>query len=56
LSFSTAWADEFSGKVVGVTDGDTLTVLRERTPVRGMATIRDKMGHCCIDAARDSVL
>jgi endonuclease YncB( thermonuclease family) len=27
-------AEEFSGKVVGISDGDTLTVLRERTPVK----------------------
>ena len=32
LSFS-AWAD-FTGKVVGVTDGDTITVLREREQVK----------------------
>jgi endonuclease YncB( thermonuclease family) len=29
-----AHADEFSGQVVGISDGDTLTVLRGRTPVR----------------------
>jgi micrococcal nuclease len=29
-----AHADGFSGKVVGVTDGDTITVLHERTPVK----------------------
>jgi endonuclease YncB( thermonuclease family) len=27
-------ADSFSGKVVGVSDGDTITVLRDRTPVK----------------------
>jgi endonuclease YncB( thermonuclease family) len=27
-------ADDFSGKVVGVHDGDTITVLRDRTPVK----------------------
>jgi micrococcal nuclease len=27
-----AWADTFHGKVVGVTDGDTITVLHERRP------------------------
>jgi hypothetical protein len=27
-------ADEFSGKVIGVHDGDTITVLRDRTPVK----------------------
>jgi endonuclease YncB( thermonuclease family) len=27
-------ADGFSGKVVGVSDGDTITVLRDRTPVK----------------------
>src|SRR5262245_32825222 len=27
-------ADEFSGTVVGISDGDTITVLRERTPVK----------------------
>jgi endonuclease YncB( thermonuclease family) len=27
-------ADDFSGKVVGVSDGDTITVLRDRTPVK----------------------
>lgn len=27
-------AAEFAGNVVGVTDGDMLTVLRERAPVR----------------------
>lgn len=27
-------AQEFRGKVIGVTDGDTITVLRDRTPVR----------------------
>jgi hypothetical protein len=27
-------AGDFSGKVVGISDGDTITVLRERTPVR----------------------
>ena len=34
FSASAAWAEEFSGKVVGVTDGDTLTVLRDRSPVK----------------------
>ena len=29
-----ARAEDFTGKVVGVSDGDTLTVLRERTPVK----------------------
>ena len=28
------FADEFSGRVIGVSDGDTLTVLRDRSPVR----------------------
>ncbi|MBC7623589.1 MAG: thermonuclease family protein [Aeromicrobium sp.] len=28
-----AFAD-FSGKVIGITDGDTITVLREKTPVK----------------------
>jgi endonuclease YncB( thermonuclease family) len=27
-------ADDYSGKVVGVSDGDTITVLRDRTPVK----------------------
>src|SRR3954468_9998601 len=27
-------ADDFTGKVVGVHDGDTITVLRDRTPVK----------------------
>ena len=27
-------ADDFSGKVVGISDGDTITVLRDRTPVK----------------------
>jgi micrococcal nuclease len=27
-------ADDFSGKVVGVSDGDTISVLRDRTPVK----------------------
>ena len=27
-------AEEFSGKVVGVSDGDTITVLRNRTPIK----------------------
>ena len=27
-------ADDFSGKVVGVSDGDTITVLRDRTPIK----------------------
>ena len=27
-------ADDYLGKVVGVSDGDTITVLRDRTPVR----------------------
>lgn len=31
---SVAPAEEFSGKVVGVSDGDTITVLRDRTPVK----------------------
>lgn len=35
LALSTAaQAAEFSGKVVGISDGDTLTVLQERTPVK----------------------
>jgi hypothetical protein len=34
FSASAAWADGFSGKVVGVTDGDTITALRDRTPVK----------------------
>jgi endonuclease YncB( thermonuclease family) len=29
-----AHADEFSGRVIAISDGDTLTVLRERTPVK----------------------
>ena len=29
-----AWGQEFVGRVLGVSDGDTLTVLRDRTPVR----------------------
>src|SRR3954467_14070954 len=29
-----AWGQEFSGRVIGISDGDTLTVLRDRTPVR----------------------
>jgi micrococcal nuclease len=29
-----ALADEFRGKVVGVADGDTITVLRDKTPVK----------------------
>jgi micrococcal nuclease len=31
---SLAHADEFSGQVIAISDGDTLTVLRERTPVK----------------------
>jgi endonuclease YncB( thermonuclease family) len=31
---SLARADEFSGRVVAISDGDTLTVLRERAPVK----------------------
>ena len=31
---SAALPEEFSGKVIGVTDGDTLTVLRGRSPVK----------------------
>jgi endonuclease YncB( thermonuclease family) len=31
---ATAWAEEFSGKVIGITDGDTLRVLREKSPVK----------------------
>lgn len=31
---SVAPAEEFSGKVVGISDGDTLTVLRDRTPIK----------------------
>jgi endonuclease YncB( thermonuclease family) len=31
---SLAHADEFSGRVVAISDGDTLTVLRERTPIK----------------------
>jgi hypothetical protein len=27
-------AAEFSGKVIGISDGDTITVLRDRSPVR----------------------
>jgi endonuclease YncB( thermonuclease family) len=27
-------SDDFSGKVIGVSDGDTLTILRDRTPVK----------------------
>jgi micrococcal nuclease len=27
-------AEEFSGKVVGVSDGDTITVLQNRTPIK----------------------
>ena len=27
-------AEEFAGKVVGVSDGDTITVLRNRTPIK----------------------
>jgi micrococcal nuclease len=29
-----ARAEDFSGKVVGVSDGDTITVLRDRTPIK----------------------
>jgi micrococcal nuclease len=29
-----AWPAEFSGKVIGVSDGDTITVLQDRTQVR----------------------
>ena len=29
-----ARAEDFTGKVVGISDGDTLTVLRGRTPVK----------------------
>jgi endonuclease YncB( thermonuclease family) len=28
------WGQEFVGKVVGVSDGDTITVLRDRTPIK----------------------
>ena len=31
---SVAAAEEFSGKVIGVSDGDTVTVLRDKTPVK----------------------
>jgi endonuclease YncB( thermonuclease family) len=31
---SSASADDFTGKVVGVSDGDTITVLRGRSPVK----------------------
>src|SRR5512135_1498856 len=31
---SLAPAEEFSGKVVGVSDGDTITVLQNRTPIK----------------------
>ena len=31
---SLAPAEEFTGKVVGVSDGDTITVLRNRTPIK----------------------
>ena len=31
---ATSIADDYSGKVVGVSDGDTIRVLRDRTPVR----------------------
>jgi micrococcal nuclease len=27
-------ADEFSGRVIAISDGDTLTVLQDRTPVK----------------------
>ena len=30
----TAEAQEFSGKVIGISDGDTITVLREKTPTK----------------------
>jgi len=31
---SVAAAEEFTGKVIGVSDGDTVTVLRDKTPVK----------------------
>jgi micrococcal nuclease len=31
---SPARADDFTGRIVGVTDGDRMTVLRGRTPVK----------------------
>jgi micrococcal nuclease len=34
LAGASARADGFTGKVVGISDGDTLTVLRDRTPVK----------------------
>lgn len=30
----TCWGDSFSGRVVGISDGDTLTVLHDREPVK----------------------
>ena len=32
--FSVATAEEFTDKVIGVSDGDTVTVLREQPPVK----------------------
>jgi endonuclease YncB( thermonuclease family) len=34
FSASAAWPDEFSARVIGVTDGDTLTVLRDKSRVK----------------------
>jgi endonuclease YncB( thermonuclease family) len=34
LAGASARADGFTGSVVGISDGDTLTVLRGRTPVK----------------------
>src|ERR1035437_2562757 len=34
VSVVPARAEDFAGKVVGVSDGDTITVLRGRTPVK----------------------
>lgn len=31
---SVSTAEEFTGKVIGVSDGDTVTVLRDKTPVK----------------------
>jgi endonuclease YncB( thermonuclease family) len=29
-----AWGQGFSGKVIGISDGDTITVLKDRTPIK----------------------
>ena len=34
LGVSTFAYADFSGKVVGIADGDTITVLRDKTPVK----------------------